>query len=229
MYDLNFVFGGCGFDNLPFYIERERLFNVSFEPETGRVKLYVLDRSERFLYKVSATGITRQYAGDDPDHGGYPGRLMRRLGRRVDPRQIVIDAVEEDIYYLYLDDAGVEECLHLVNALCRTFQVTEDRFLETMRSINKRQFSTVAEGLGAHAISLVKVPLSKRGLKIYSRPFHSRNGFDLDDRTREFLCRLYNCEQEHLPALLRFAWVARDVLTDRLLVVTQNHALLHRE
>lgn len=229
MYDLKFLFEECGFGNLPSYIERRRLFNVSFEPGTGDVKLYVLDRTERFVYKVSAEGITRQYAGDDVEHGGDPRVLVRHLGRRLDFDRIVIDAVEGDVYYLYIEDAGMDQRLRLVEALCATYDVTPECFLATANGINRRQFASVAESLAHHAVSLVKVPLSGRDVKLYSRPFHSGNGFDIDVKTRRFLLRAHGCGETELPALLKHAWVARELHSDRLLLVTQHHSLLHKD
>ena len=228
MYDVDFVFRAFGADHLPPAIQKARLFNVSFEPRTGDIKLYVLDASERFLYKLSRDGtITRQYAGDDPQYGGDPRRVIRHFGCQLDFNQVVIDAVEGDTYYLYLDDAGVEQKTRLARAVCGTYGLTEAQLLEAMNAVNKRQFPSLHEALEQQAISLVKVPLTGADVKIYSRPFHSGNGFDIDPVSRAFLLRLYRCEEAGLSRLLRHTWVARELLSDRLLIVTQNHALLH--
>src|SRR5690606_36406811 len=69
MYDLRFAFDECGFADTPAHIDRSRLFNVSLDLASGDVKLYVLDASERFLYKLTRDDITRQYSGDDREHG----------------------------------------------------------------------------------------------------------------------------------------------------------------
>ena len=62
MYDLRFIFDECGFGDVPDYIDRSRLFNVSLDLTSGYLKLYVLDASERFVHKVTPDGITRQYS-----------------------------------------------------------------------------------------------------------------------------------------------------------------------
>ena len=58
MYDVSFIFDECGFGELPAEIDRDRLYNVSYELGSGEIKLYVLDQSERFLYKISRSAIT---------------------------------------------------------------------------------------------------------------------------------------------------------------------------
>jgi hypothetical protein len=228
MYDLDFIYNACGLTDLPPYIDRHRLFNVSLEPATGDVKLYVLDKSERFLYKISSDGISLQYAGDDVDHGADLRILERHLRCQIDPRQIVIDAVEEDIYYVYLDDAETKQSVCFVEAICQVYGVTEVCFLEAMNAINKRQFTSVSDGLSKSAVSLVKVPLRATNPKIYSRPFHSGNGFDLDSKTTAFLSRLCSCDETALSPQLKHMWVATELLSDRMLIVTQDHGLLHK-
>jgi hypothetical protein len=228
VYDVDFVFSAIGADHLTPAIQKARLFNVSFEPRTGDIKLYVLDASERFLYKLSHdSAITRQYAGDDPQYGGDPRRVIRHFGCQLDFHQVVIDAVEGDTYYLYLDDAGIEQKMRLARAVCRRYGLTEAQLLEAVHAVNKRRFPSLRKALEQQAISLVKVPLTGSDVKIYSRPFHSGNGYDLDSVSRAFLRRLHGCGESELSRFLRYIWVARDLLTDRLLIVTQNHALLH--
>ncbi len=229
MYDLAFIFDECGFDSLPEYIERERLFNVSFDVVSGEIKLYVLDASEKFLYKLSADTITRQYTGDDSLHGGDYGVLTRYFQCEFNDREIIIDAVEDDVYYLYLDDAGPEQCLLLMRAISRKIGTTEAGILRAINMISGQTFATLESGLANKAVSLVKVPFKDDGVKIYSRPFLRGAGFDLNTRTRSFLTRLYNCEESVLPGFLKHLWVARELVTERVLVVTQHHSLLHEE
>jgi hypothetical protein len=229
MYDLAFAFNECGFGDAPDYIDRQRLFNVSFDTVTGEVKLYVLDASERFLYKLSADGITLQYAGDDHRHGGDHATLERHLGTKLDEREIVIDAVEEDVYYVYLDDARAQQSLAFFEAVRRVYGISESRMLTAINSIASHDFASVEEAVADKAISLVKLPFSHTGAKIYSRPFLHGNGIDLNARTKAFLARLYACEPAGLSAHLTHLWIAKELDTERTLVVTQRHGLLHRE
>jgi len=229
MYDLAFVFEECGFGTVPGYIERERLFNVSFDTASGDIKLYVLDESERFLYKLSTDGITRQYAGDDRQFGGDPGVLTRHLQCNLNEREIVIDAVEDDVYYLYLDDAGPGQSMRLMRAICRTYGTTKSQILESLNLISGRTFDSLEDGLVNKAVSLVKIPFTDSGVKIYSRPFLRGSGFDLNTRTRIFLSRLYGCEEYDLSGFLKHLWVAKEIMTEGISVVTQHHTLLHRE
>ncbi len=228
MYDLAFIYDEYGFADLPAEIERDRLFNVSFDLCTGAVKLYILDSSERFLHKVSVGGITRQYSGDDPEHGGLPERLDRHLGFQFNPDEILIDAVEDDVYYIYLDDAGLQQTLQFFSAVCRTYRVNQERFLRSINAICGSSYSSLGAAASEKVVSLVKIPFSSQDVKIYSRPFLRGGGFDLNERAREFLQRLYACEDSALAGYLGRAWIASELTRERMLIVTQHHALLHR-
>jgi len=48
-------------------------------------------------------------------------------------------------------------------------------------------------------------------------------------RPRACLSRLYARKEEQLDRLLARLWVAKEPGTNRMLVVTQNHSLLHAE
>jgi hypothetical protein len=229
MYDLSFIFDECGFGELPAEIDRNRLFNVSYELGSGDIKLYVLDQSKRFLYKISREAIGRQYAGDDPEDGGDLNRLCTYLDRHFDPRQIVIDAVEEGVYYVYLDDAGVDQTMLLLNAVAERFLVKPESVLATVSAISGQVYDNLEDAATDRAVSLVKIPFDKRKTKLYARPFLRGTGVALDATTREFLSRLYACGDAHLDPHLRRLWVAKELGSERTLVVTQHHSLLHSE
>jgi hypothetical protein len=228
VYDLDFIFAHCGHAVLPAGLQRERLFNVSYDIDSGDVKLYVLDQSERFVYKLGAQGLTRQYSGDDPRHGGDPGRLSAFLGYPVSSRDIVIDAVEGDSYYLYLDDARPGHSLRLIHALCAKFPALEQtRFLTGINAINQRRFNSLEEALTRKAISLLRLPLAGGAIKLYSRPYYHGHGYVLNQRTRRFLGKLFACDALDCSVHLQYAWIARDLTGSRTLLVTQHHGLLH--
>jgi len=227
MYDLRFIFDECGFGDVPNYIDRSRLFNVSFDLTSGYVKLYVLDASERFAYKITRDGITRQYSGDDPEHGGDHARLERHLDCKLVEREIVIDAVEDETYYVYLDDAGVEQSLLFLTALCRVHGLTEDAVLQSINAVSGRSFASIAAALAEHAVSLVKVPLARGGVKVYARPFLRGWRFPLDQKATQFLCRLLACAKGELEPRLEHLWVTQEVGLDAIAIVTQRHELLH--
>jgi hypothetical protein len=229
MYDIPFIFDECGFTDLPPEIERERLFNVSLDLHTGDIKLYVLDRSERFLYKISRDGITRQYSGDDPEHGAQPKRLNVFLGFEFDSNEIVIDAVEDDTYYVYLDDARMSQSRHFYAAICRVYGVSDKQLMRSINAVAGRPYTDINNVIAHKAISLVKVPLSGQDAKVYARPFLHGLGFELEGGVISFLTRLYACDEVVLSEKLKFAWVATEIKSDRRLVVTQNHALLHKD
>lgn len=229
MYDVSFIFDECGFGELPAQIDRNRLFNVSYELGSGDIKLYVLDQSDRFLYKIAHTAIGRQYAGDDPEEGGDFNRLCRHLNCRFNEREIVIDAVEEGVYYVYLDDAGVAQTMLLLYAVAERYRVSPESILATVNEISGQHYDDLESVAANRVISLVKIPFDDRHPKLYARPFLRGHGVALDAATRAFLARLYACEDAQLDARLVRLWVAKELGSDRTLVVTQNHSLLHEE
>lgn len=227
MYDLRFIFDECGFGDVPDYIDRSRLFNVSLDLTSGYIKLYVLDASERFAHKITRDGITRQYSGDDPEHGGDHGRLERHLKCKLLAREIVIDAVEGDTYYVYLDDAGVEQSLLFLSALCRVHGLTDDAMLQAINAACGNSFASIAAALAEHAVSLVKVPLAEGHVKVYARPFLRGWRFPLDQKATRFLCRLLACAETDLEPRLKHLWVTKEVGSNATAIVTQHHDLLH--
>lgn len=229
MYDLNFIFEDCGFSDIPEYIKRERLFNVSFDINTGAIKLYVLDDEKRSVYKVSHAGISRQYAGDAPEFNAKPAEISRFLGKKINFSEIILDAVEEDACYLYLDDARVSQQLLLVGSLCERYRITPGDFLQTLCMLNNMRFYSIQDALRRHALSLVKVPLRGLNPKLYARPLLSGHPYILNAKSRLFLRRLYNCSSEQLLPKLTHMWVSRELHSSRTLIVTQHHALLHRD
>lgn len=229
MYDTSLIFDEFGFTDLPAEIERERLFNVSLDLHTGDIKLYVLDRSERFLYKISREGISRQYSGDDPEYGADPERLNDFLGSDFNPYEIVIDAVEDDTYYVYLDDARMPQLRLFYAAVCRAYGVSEMQLMRSINAVAGRPYSDIDSVIAHKAISLVKIPFSGQDVKVYARPFLHGPGLELDPGVASLLARLCMCDEAALSDELKHAWVATEIKSDRMLIVTQNHALLHRE
>jgi hypothetical protein len=229
MYDLRFIFDECGFGHVPDYIDRSRLFNVSLDLTSGDIKLYVLDASERFAHKITRSGITRQYSGDDPEHGGDHGRLERHLKCKLLEREIVIDAVEDETYYVYLDDAGVGQSLLFLGALCRVHGLGENAVLQSIDTVCGNSFATIAAALEQHAVSLVKVPLAGGDVKIYARPYLRGWRFPLNQKATSFLCRLLACAQSDLEPQLKHLWVTREIGSGAVAIVTQRHNLLHDE
>jgi len=229
MYDLRFIFDECGFGDVPDYVDRSRLFNVSLDLMSGDIKLYVLDSSERFAHKITRAGITRQYSGDDPEHGGDHARLERHLGMKLLEREIVIDAVEAETYYVYLDDAGLEQSRLFLGALCRAHGLPEDAVLKSINAVCGKSFATIEAALAEHAVSLVKVPLAGGKVKLYGRPFLRGWRFPLDQQATRFLCRLHACAESELEPRLEHLWVTNEIGSGAIAIVTQRHGLLHSE
>src|SRR5688572_20047907 len=108
-YDLDFVFRECGFDWVPEDIDRNLLFNVSYDLKTREMKLYVLAPGRDFIYKIGANTITKQY--DAVTHGADPARLSEFLGADLDYQDLLLDTVEDDVYYLFVEDSSAAQCV----------------------------------------------------------------------------------------------------------------------
>ena len=227
MYDLAFIYPYAGITSLPPEIDRNQLFNVSFDIETGDIKLYILDNTHEFLYKVSKTNISRQYSGADPKYGANPQRLNDFLGQAFDYRQITIDAVEGDTYYVYMEGGKGPEYQRFIQSYCRRFNITTAQLLEKVSRINNRQVNDLEHCCRTRAISMLRIPLDASETKIYAQPFLYGRGFVLNQRTEKFLLKLFSCNITQLADKLKYSWLATDISTDRTLLVTQHHELLH--
>ena len=227
MYDLEFIFQHTGLTNLPPAIERKRLFNVSFDTDSGDIKLYILDKSERFAYKVSKAGISKQYSAAAPEFRACEQRLNNLLGKQFDYRQITIDAVEGSNYYIYFNDTKRREYQRFINSYCSRFNISLELLLNKAGQINHRTFNDLDECFKSKGISMIRVPLDAPKSKLYAQPFLHNRDYPLNQRTVEFMLKLHRCTIEQLPTLLKHSWVVTDMSHDRTLVVTQNHKLLH--
>jgi hypothetical protein len=225
MYDADFIFRECGFDWIPQWIDRELLFNASYDLATGEIKLYFLDAARSTIFKVSGTTITKQY--DAVRFKAPPGRLSAFLGTDFDYSDLLLDTVEDDVYYILVQDTSATQYLKFFAALCRKFDVPEARLVEVVNRINKRPVKTLHECYGWKAVSLVKVPFTGGNCKLYARPFLTGNSYDLPRTAIEFLTRFHGCAETQLQERIRYLWVASELLSDRVVITTQHHALVH--
>jgi len=137
----------------------------------------------------------------DRDHA----RLERHLGAKLLEREIVIDAVEGETYYVYLDDAGLDESRRFLSALCRVHGLDENAVLASINAVCAQSFATIEAALAEHAVSLVKVPLAGGEVKLYARPFLRGWRFPLDQQATRFLCRLHACAESDLKQATELA------------------------
>ena len=225
MYNLRFIFEECGFGWVPAEVRRELLYNVSFDLGHGQIKLYVLDESRRFLSKISADGkITRQYEARAAQADGE--KLSRFLGATFDFQDLLLDTIEGDDFYLLIEQASASEYIHFLTHLCHKYGVKGAQFVEAVNRINQKKVGNVFECCLSRAVSGVRVGISDGGCKIYARPFRTGNGFELGVKAREFLMRLYDCDEAGLELPLQQLWVATDLLGERVVIVTQEDDLL---
>jgi hypothetical protein len=227
MYDLDFIYPFAGITNLPQEIDRKNLFNVSFDIRTGDIKLYILDKSERFAYKVSKTSISKQYSAADPEFGADPARLNTFLDAHFEYRQITIDAVEGNNYYIYIEEGSNPEYYHFIDKYCQRFNISSTQLLNKVSRINNRDLSNIEQCCHTRGISMVRISLDTNESKIYAQPFLYSNGITLNHHTEQFLLKLFDCKVTELSSKLKHAWLTTEITTDRTLLVTQNHHLLH--
>ncbi|MFM8332171.1 MAG: hypothetical protein ACKN9T_10820 [Candidatus Methylumidiphilus sp.] len=225
MYDLDYIFTDCGFTWVPEYIDRHRLFNVSYELGTGEITLYVLGGNNTFLYKISRKGIFKQY--DALAYGADPARLDSFLGAQFDCRQIVIDTFTDNIYYVYLEDATEAQYLGFIERFRSRYGISESQFLATVNTINKTPASNLRDCFAQKSVAMVKVPFASKHCKLYAKPFKSGSGYELSGPAADFLARLHVGGKVGLAANLRHLWVSAEVFSGRVVVTAQHHALVH--
>ena len=226
-YNRDFIFRECGFDWLPPSIDRELLFNASYDLGTGEVKLYFLDSKRTTIFKVSGRNITRQY--DAVSFRAPPARLSAFLEADFDYSDLLLDTVEEDVYYLLVENTSAKQYVKFFDALCRKFSCAEERLLQAVNRINLRRAKTIYECYAWKAISLVKVPFAGGECKVYARPFLTGNSYELSRPAIEFLTRFHGCAEAELPPRIRYLWVSSELGTDRIVITTQHHALVHND
>ncbi len=224
-YDIDFAFREYGFDWVPADIDRSRLFNVSFEIGTGDVKLYVLDRTGSLLHKISRDGITVQRSASAA--GADPQVLREFLGQQLDFTDLILDTVEDDTFYVYLDPSSPSQYVTFLGALCKRYGCPRDRLIEVVNRLNRRKVENVYDCMLHRCVSGAKVPVLSDRCKLYSRPFSTGNGFDLVPDAARFLRRLYRCDDADLQGALRHLWVSSELFSDRLVLTTQRHAMVH--
>ena len=224
-YDAAFAFEACGVDAPPSESDRRRLFNVSYDLATREVKLYLLSDDGSSLSKVSRLEVTTQTSGAlAPD---AETRLAGFLACDIDFTEIILDTVEDDVFYVYIERAAASHYVHFLESLCRRFGYGMDHLVRIANRINTRQIASLYECMQARSISGLKIPLEDGYCKAYARPFLTGNGFVLPDHAAEFLARLHRCCTSDLLPRLTHLWVSAEFDSDRVVLTTQRHALLH--
>lgn len=213
------------FRALPEFLAWERLFNVSYDLDSEIVKLYFLDETKSFLFKVGPEGITKQFNAEK--FHADPGRLSAFLGQPFDYTRISLDTVEDDVFYLYIEEASIADRSYFLGAVCNRFGINKSQFVAAANRINQRQSANMYECLLNNAVAGIKIPLLNDSLKIYARPFNTGNGYVLGDKAECFLTGLYSCDRADLIQHIRFMWVSTEILSGRTVLTTQHHQLIH--
>ena len=225
MFNQNFLKDIVGSTELPAYLAWERLFNVSYDLDTEIVKLYFLDETKSFLYKVGPEGISKQFSAEK--FNADANRLSAFLGQHFDYDRISLDTVEDDVFYLYLETASLAERNDFLSCVCQRYGIGKDQFVTAANRINARQSANLYECLMNNAVVGIKIPLLNDRCKLYARPFDTGNGYVLGDKAESFLLNLYACQQEELFQRIRYLWVSTEILSGRMVLTTQRHELIH--
>lgn len=225
MFNREFLAGNCGFVGLPNYLAWERLFNVSYDLHSEIVKLYFLDETNSFLYKVSKQGITKQFNADK--FNADPKRLSDFLGQSFNYERILIDTVEDDVFYVYLEEAPLAERNFFLETVCRRYGIAKTQLVAAVNRINQRQMGSVFDCLQHNGVAGVKIPLQNENCKIYARPFNTGNGFALEEKALRFLTTLYTCTEDQVAERIRYMWVSTEIVSGRMVLTTQHHQLVH--
>jgi len=225
MYNLSFIFEECGFDWLPGYIDRTLLFNTSFNTQTGAVKLYILDKSKRFLYKIDGKQIIRQTKIEDKPK--YQQQLSDFFECSFDPQEIEVDTREGDVLYVFTEGASSRQFMRFANVLMQKYDISKSSFVQAVGRVNAYTPTSISDCWLKKLTSGFKVPLSGSNCKLYARPFNTGNTYTFNDKTLSFLMRLHDCNAAELPSYLEHLWVSSEFFCDRVMVTTQHHELLH--
>lgn len=220
-----FLAADAGFQQLPDFLAWERLYNVSYDLDTEIVKLYFLDETRSFLYKVSQAGIVKQFNAEKFNVDS--ARLSAFLGQSFDYSRLSIDTVEEDVFYLYLEEASLAERNYFLGTVCRRYGISKQQLVAAANRINQRQSANLYECMMNNAVTGIKIPLLNDRCKIYARPFNNGNGYVLEPKAERFLTALYSCDNSSLLQHLRYLWVSTEIISGRLVLTTQRHELIH--
>lgn len=228
MFNHDFIFKKQGFDWLPSWIDRSRLFNIAFEPAQGVVKLYFLSADEQTLYKVEGERVIEQHLAMQP--GAAWSALEQRLGAAFDEREIQPDTMEGQNLYLFIEPAGLQSFMRFLSAFARANQLSNTELRRWIGLINNEPPPTLEAAWQTGSVALVRVSLDGSDTdKIYARPLLRDKPWQLDEKSHEFFSAVYGVSDAPLLDHLKHLWVSVDVQTGRLVLANQHHHLLHND
>ncbi len=209
---------------LPGFINWDLLFNVAYCIDDESVKLYFIADELSFLYKCSQSGkLVKQ--SDARKTVFSVSKLNQFLGYALDYKDLVIDTVEDDVYYIYCEESGFEQTVRLLELLIEKYKISPEELFRAASRLNNRTIESFHQIIDYRAVSMVKIPLCNNNFKIYARPFKTRNDFIRPPKLDQFLCRVYNCAEKELSAYIWNMWVSYDFSNGHLTVSTQNDEL----
>ena len=210
--------------NLPHYINWDLLFNVAYCLNTEQVKLYFVADEKSFLYKCTTDGeISKQY--DVLKVKVDIERLDRFLSYRLNYDDLILDTVEDDIYYVYCEESGFEQTIRMIEILAEKFSISAEDLFKAVSLINGKKIDRYHQIFDCMAVSMVKIPVQNDNFKIYARPYKTGNDFPLDGKLQEFLRNVYGCEKSELMDHIKNMWVSYNFSTGQVTVSTQDDEL----
>ena len=129
-------------------VPRDNLFNVQFEPRTGKVKLYFMNEKKTVLHKYFDDVVEYQRQGNPTDFYN----VQKFLGIEVEKRGVYVDAAEDDNIYISLDKAEIISSMRVCKAVCSKFYLTESMLLRTVNNINRGQWTSLEWAIKDRAI-----------------------------------------------------------------------------
>ena len=228
MVNQDFLYKHLGFDWLPSWVNRERLFNIAYEPAREIVKLYFLSDDEQTLYKVADRQIIEQHLAADPSQAW--SALEQRLGGSFDPREIQPDTTEGRNLYLFIEPAELQTFLRFMSAFARVNELSELDLRRWMALINNALPPTLEMAWQQGSVALVRVSLDGSDTdKIYARPILRGMPWQLDKKSQDFFSAIYGVSGRALLEQLTHLWVSVDVQNGRMVLANQHHSLLHHD
>ncbi|MDY0016659.1 MAG: hypothetical protein AB7V07_02175 [Candidatus Delongbacteria bacterium] len=225
-YNLDYVREIFGRD-IPKYINLDFLFNIALCLGNDEIKLYIISEEKYFLYKCSQDGnIVKQY--DASKIKVDEKKLEEFLNYSPNFEDIIIDTVEENVFYVYCEESSYEQIIRLIERLLKIYKVDLEHFFKTVTYLNETEINCFSDLFDRRAVSMIKISLNNKNLKIYSRPFRNGNNFIIPDAAKNILKKLYSCDGDEFLSKIENLWVSYDFNNNRTTISTQNDQLKER-
>jgi hypothetical protein len=221
MYNIKFIRDSLGFDWVPIEFDLENIFNIAYNPTTEDVKLYILDKDQQILYKVDQNrSIKKQYRGswisDD-----LITQFSNYLGINIIDSSLIIDTFEKQTIYFQVDKMVWTHYYNFFLKIMILLNIREQDLVIMINRINGKKINSIYQSFINRSISMIRVPLNSKDIKIYSRPFMYGNQFDFQPKTTNFFSNSFS-SLENFEKYRSFTWIGSDLGSDRIMISSQK-------